>query len=118
MPGRKDITWVGVREVAVASAPRTSSGDSGTFEGFGPAQSIRAQLNVTAVSGVSPTLDVVIEDTLDGSNWNTIGTFAQKTAVGREVINITGLFADRLRVRWIIGGATPSLTFTVEWAVE
>jgi len=74
---------------------------------------LRVQLDVTAVSGTSPTLDVVIEDTLDGVNWNTVGTFAQKTAVGREVINITTPFADRVRCRFTIGGTSPSFTFSV-----
>lgn len=112
------VSWDGERETPVASGARTTSGDSGALTGFGPASSIRAQLDVSAVSGVTPTLDVVIEDTLDGTNWNTIGTFVQKTATGREVINITGAFSDRLRVRWTIGGATPSFTFKVDWVLQ
>lgn len=98
---------------ALASAARTSSSDSGTLAGFGDWSKMRAQLDVTAVSGVSPTLDVVIEDTHDGTNWNTVATFTQKTAAGRQVLDITGLFTDRLRVRWTIGGTTPSFTFSV-----
>jgi hypothetical protein len=97
----------------VQSAARTASGDSGSLAGWGPAATLRVQLDVTAASGTSPTLDVVIEDTLDGTNWNAIATFAQKIAVGREVLNVTTLFADRLRVRWTIGGTTPSFTFSV-----
>lgn len=103
---------------AAASAARTASGDTGTLEGFGDVSKIRAQLDVTVVSGVTPTLNVVIEDTLDGANWNNIGTFAQKTASGREVINITTQFASRIRVRWTIDGATPSFTFSVVFNTE
>lgn len=115
----ESVGWIGQRETPVASAARTASGDSGAQYGYGPAGTIRAQLNVTAASGTSPTLDVVIEDTLDGStNWNVVGTFAQKTATGREVIDITTPFSDQLRVRWTIGGTTPSFTFAVDWAVE
>ena len=97
----------------VASAARTTSGTSGALSGYSTAESIRAQLGVTAAAGAAPTLDVVIEDTLDGTNWNVIGTFAQKTAVGREVINITSPFTDQIRVRHTIGGTTPSFTFSV-----
>lgn len=104
-------------ELAAAGA-RTASGDSGPIPGFGDMVSLRAQLNVTAASGTSPTLDVVIEDTLDGTNWNPIATFAQRTGVGREVVNITIPFSDRLRVRWTVGGTTPSLTFSVLGYVE
>lgn len=112
----------------VASAARTASGDSGTLEGFGDVTSARVQLDVTAASGTTPTLDVVLEDSLDGSNWNVIGTFAQRTASGREVINMLGekaesasfapLFASRWRVRWTIAGTTPSFTFAVVAALK
>lgn len=97
-----------------APAARTASGNSGTKGGFENASVLRAQLNVTAASGTSPTLDVILEDTLDGTNWNVVGTFAQKVAVGREVINVTIPFTDRLRSRWTVGGTTPSFTFSVD----
>ncbi len=100
------------------SAARTASGDSGALSGFGDRTSLRAQLNVTAATGTSPTLDVVIEDTLDGTNWNVLGTFTQLVAPGRQVVNITGLFTDRLRARWVVGGGTPSFTFSVLGYVE
>ncbi len=105
-------------ETVVNSAARTTSGDSGVLTGFGGVSTLRAQLEATVVGGVAPTLDVVIEDTLDGTNWNTIGTFSQKTAASREVINVTTPFADRLRVRWTMGGTTPSFTFSVVVASE
>jgi hypothetical protein len=97
----------------VESAARTASGDSGPQGGFGDERTLRAQLDVTAAAGTGPTLDVVLEDTLDGANWNVIGTFAQKTAPGREVINVTAPFTDRLRARWTVGGTAPSFTFSV-----
>lgn len=99
----------------VASAARSVSGSTPIQEGYGSAQTLRVQLDVTAATG---TLDVVVEDTLDGTNFNVIGTFAQKAAAGREVINITVPFSDRIRVRWTIGGATPSFTFAVHWFAE
>jgi hypothetical protein len=103
----------GVVDTIVASAPRTASGDSGVLAGWGVPTSLRAQLNVTAAAGTGPTLDVVLEDTLDGVNWNVIGTFAQKTGPGREVINVTTPFTDRLRARWTVAGTAPSFTFSV-----
>ncbi len=118
MTPRSDIPWVGMTENAVASAARTTTGLSSEIPGVGAAQRIRAQLNVTAASGTTPTLNALIEDTVDGTNWNTVGTFAQKVATGREVINITTPFSDRLRVSWTIGGTTPSFTFAVDWSVE
>ncbi len=96
-----------------ASEARTASGASSALAGLGPAESLRVQLNVTAAAGTSPTLDVVIEDTLDGTNYNTIGTFSQKTGPAREVMTITTPFSDRVRARWTMGGTTPSFTFSV-----
>lgn len=96
------------------SAARGASGDSGPQSGYEVSDTLRAQLDVTAASGTTPTLNVVLEDTLDGgATWNTVGTFAQRTAAGREVVNITTPFTDRLRARWTVGGTTPSFTFSV-----
>jgi hypothetical protein len=98
----------------VPSAARTANGDSGPNEYFpGGAVTVRAQLAVTAASGTSPTLNVVIEDSLDGTNWYTVGTFAQKTGTGVEVINITGPVAETTRVRWTVGGTSPNFTVSV-----
>lgn len=108
---RTDIMAPGFTETLVASAARTASGNSGASTGWGAATTLRAQLNVTATSGTTPTLDVVLEDSLDGTNWNTIGTFTQATAVARQAINVTTPFAERVRARWTVGGTTPSFTF-------
>lgn len=110
---RTDVGWSGSLETLVSSAARTTTGNSATLTGFGPVTTVRMQLDVTAASGTTPTLNVLVEDTLDGTNFNTVGTFAQRTAAGREVINITTPFADRLRVSWTVGGTTPSFTFSV-----
>lgn len=119
MPGFGSTSWTGSREIPVASAARTASGDSGALTGYGPAQTLRAQLNVTAASGTAPTLDAVIEDSVDGgATWNTVGTFTQATAATRQVINVTTPFADTLRVRWTVGGTTPSFTFAVHWVAQ
>lgn len=114
MPRAQGSTIGYGEEVLVASAAKVASANSGILDGFGTISALRLQLEVTAVGGTTPTLDVLIEDTLDGVSWNTIGTFSQKTAAAREVINITTPFADRIRVRWTIGGtAGPSFTFSV-----
>jgi hypothetical protein len=100
---------------AAASAARTASGNTAVLAGFGDWSKFRAQLNVSAASGTTPTLDVVIEDTFDGgTTWNTIATFTQKTAVAVQAVDVTGLFTDQMRVRWTIGGTTPSFTFDVK----
>jgi hypothetical protein len=100
-------------EMLVSPIVRIASGNSDETTGWGEATQLRAQLDVTTALGTTPTLDVVIEDSLDGTNWNAVGTFAQRLTAGREVINVTSPFANRLRVRWTVGGAGPSFTFGV-----
>lgn len=97
----------------VNSAARTASGNSGTLAGYGGASTLRVQLDVTAASGAAATLDVLIEDTLDGANWNKLASFAQRVVAGREVVNVTTPFAGRLRVSWTIAGGSSSFTFSV-----
>ncbi len=101
----------------IETLARTTNGTSGDVRTYG-SDILRAQLNVTAASGTAPTLNVLIEDTLDGINYNTIGTFAQKAAAGREVINITVPFSETLRVSWTIAETTPSFTFSVDWHIS
>jgi hypothetical protein len=101
----------------IESLSRTTSGNSSDLRVYG-GESVRAQLNVTAASGTTPTLNVLVEDSLDnGATYNTIGTFAQKTTPGREVINITTPFAENLRVSWTIAGNNPNFIFAVDLSV-
>ncbi len=100
----------------IETLARTTSGSSGNIQASG-GESIRAQLSVTSVSGTSPTLNVLIEDTLDGINFNTIAAFTQKTSPGREVLNITAPFAETLRASWTIAGSNPNFSFSVDWSL-
>jgi hypothetical protein len=98
----------------VASLARTANGNSGPLDGYDDAESLRVQLEVTASAGTTPTLNVLVEDSLDGVTWNTIGTFTQKITTAREVINVSAPFSDIVRVSWTIGGsAGQSFTFSV-----
>jgi hypothetical protein len=110
------------RETPVPSAARTTSGVTDPLEGYGQAKYLRAQLNVTSASGTTPSLDVVIEDTVDdGANWNAIGTFSKKDnskIPTRQVVNITDPFSDVIRIRWTIAGTSPSFTFSVDWIAQ
>ncbi len=107
-----------VTATPVPSAIHTTSGSSASLTGYGRAHRLIAELNVTAVEGTSPTLDVVIEDTLDGTNWNPIGSFTQKRGTDREVLRIAHPFTDRLRARWALGGTAPRFTFAVIWQAK
>ena len=101
----------------LASAARTETVTGTAVKGLSAARLLVMQLDVTAASGTLPTLDVVVQDTVDGTNWNTIATFTQKTGDTREVIRLTTAFTGQLRGDGTIGGTTPSFTFAVlTWA--
>ena len=99
------------------SAARTTSGTN-IVSGLGEYDKVRIQLNVTAASGTTPTLDVTIQDTVDGTNYNTLATFTQKVAVVRDVLTLTNLVGDSVRVSWVVAGTTPSFTFDVSALAE
>lgn len=100
-------------DVLVASLARTATGVSSALPGFNAAKNLVIALAVTAVTGTTPTLDLTIQDTVDGVNWFTIATFNQVTGVTNAVQRVTIPFTDQLRASWVIGGTTPSFTFSV-----
>lgn len=106
----------GARTV-VSSAARTATGNSGAV-GLLHASASRLNLlvDVTAVTGTSPTMDLTIKWSHDGSTFGgadgTADTFAQITATGAVSKQFT-VKAPHYRVEWTLGGTTPSFTFSV-----
>jgi hypothetical protein len=107
-------------DVLKTAAAVTASGSTAAFAGYARANKLVAELAVTAVSGTTPTLDLVLEDTLDGTNFYTVGAFVQVTATGRQVLRIptTTPFTNRLRFRWTVAGTTPSFTIALSVYAE
>lgn len=103
-------------KVVVASAARTTTGNSGVLQAEPGASQIGLFVDITAASGTSPTLDLSVEWSADGTNFVApeVGadTFTQKTTTGRHV-KAFSVVADTYRVVWTIGGTTPSFTFSV-----
>jgi hypothetical protein len=101
----------GERVVPVPSAARTANG-SGSALSMGHSHTLRLTLDVTAASGTSPTLDVAVQHSADGTTWVQHSTFAQATAVSSQRKVVSGL--DRyVQCSWTLGGTTPSFTFSV-----
>lgn len=121
----------------LASAAKTTSSQSSTLTGFGSFRTALIQLDVTAQSGTTPTLDVYIDTTIDDTNWLSMVHFAQFAATtGRRVAQLSehgavgmsdfdltdlpagtirqGSWGSSLRVRWLISGVSPSFTFSVK----
>ena len=96
----------------------TTNGDSGNTPLIIPAGfSVVFFLNVTAVSGTSPTLNVYIDiqDPISGS-WVQQDAFPQVTAPTSLAL-AESVRSTKYRVRWVVGGTSPSFTFSVNVVV-
>lgn len=109
----------GLIQQAILLAHQTarSASGNGTSYNAGAATTFgaKAQIHCTAASS-GDTLDVIVEDSADGSSWATIGTFTQLAAVGSQRISIAGTVRQFVRVSWTIAGTGPSFTFVVALA--
>ena len=106
-----------------ASAAETSSTTHGSLSAAAGESSVLVTVAVTAGSG-TPTMTVVVEGSPDGTNWFTLGVVGlsgYSVGVGTAPSNFTGAatsygafpIAPFVRTRSVIGGGTPSLTYSV-----
>ena len=75
------------------------------------------QVDVTAVSGTTPQLDVVIEESVDNINWYTLMVFTTRTAPGNQLMKKSDP-AQHVRATWTISGTTPSFTFSISYVTR
>ena len=91
--------------------------------------SVMVTVTVTAVSGTSPTMNLVVEGSDDSSTWFTIGIIGANGysvgSVATAPTNFTaaattrGVFAapQYVRTRSVIAGTSPSFTYSVQAAI-
>jgi hypothetical protein len=76
---------------------------------------VAIQINLTAIAGTSPTLDLAVEWSMDGgTTWSTADTadsFTQLTATGK-VVKRFNVKAPMLRLSEVLGGTGPSAAYT------
>ena len=111
-----------------ASAAKTADGNSVDFTtpATPPIKGIMLFLEITAATGTTPTLDLDVEvkDPVSGKYF-VVASFAQKTAAGTDRLSIypsltavankaiSDLLPTTWRLKWTIGGGSPSFTFSV-----
>jgi hypothetical protein len=102
------------QQVLVGSAARNANGEH-RFSGMGYADlPLKLELTVSAVSGTTPSLAVVVEESTDGGNtWTNKASFAARSTVGNEIITVSTPLRDSMRLRWTLTGTGPSFTFQV-----
>lgn len=93
------------------SAARTATANGTVVEETGRRRTLALVLAITAASGTSPTLDVVVQTSRDGGTWYTAGSFTQATTTGTQ--RKTFALDRYVRLQWTIGGSdTPTFTFS------
>ena len=110
----------GVYLASIASGARTANGNNLADSSYGPVTAFVLYVNVTAVSGTTPTLVVKLQDSPDGGvTWYDVTGAATGTlnATGTTSVRFNATatpMSDQFRVAWVIGGTTPSFTFKVD----
>ena len=84
-------------------------------------QSIFVGTHITAVSGGSPTLQVIIQSD-DNAGFTTATdriTFSAANAIGSQFASLAGAITDDYwRVRYVISGSSPSFTFVTSFGIQ
>lgn len=100
-----------------ASAARTVTGNGSTVNTL-PRQvnwvsaDGRVLINVTAVTGTSPTLVVNLQCVSEAGTAYTLASSASITVTGVSTVQVPDM-CESMRAAWTIGGTTPSFTFLV-----
>ena len=115
------------QEVVFSSSSRTATENSSDMEQIG-FKGVRLFLDISAVTGTTPTLDVKVQakDKLSGNYIDLTGAvFAQKTSTGTDYLTIypgigetaneaiSDLVPNTWRAVATIGGTTPDFTFSL-----
>lgn len=99
--------------IVVASAARTTTGNSGALA-CEKGLNLNLLVEVTASAGTTPTLDLTIEWSMDGTNFGALQaaeSFSQITAATVRRFQQFPVKAPFFRLVWTIAGTTPSFTF-------
>ena len=103
----------------IPSVARTANGTHSLDGMAGDWDEMTLYIDVTAVSGTTPTLDVDYEVSDAQGNWYTHTSLTQATAATTERKVITAPIGVTSRLSWAITGTdTPTFTFTVDAEVK
>ena len=106
----------GVVVFPLASVTATGTG-SATNYGSSTASGGAGTLQVTTVTGTSPTADVKIQHSADNITYADLGiTFTQATGRTAERKEVSGTVNQYLRIAYTIGGTSPDFTMVVGFA--
>jgi len=91
----------------------TSNGNTADID-VSPYSILEVEIKVTSVSGTTPTLDVYIEGKFEATgDYKVLASQTGINATGVWFLTVNPLVFRYIRIRWSVGGTSPSFTFTV-----
>jgi hypothetical protein len=101
-----------------ALGARTSTGNSASVDNSSSSASGGSgYLQISAMSGTSPTLAAVLQHSTDDTTFATLGSFTMAGSIGAERLTVSGTVNRYIRVNATIGGSSsPSVTYTVAFS--
>jgi hypothetical protein len=107
------------KQSIVTSAARIANGNSSTLVAADRHKYLNVFVNVTAQSGTTPTMDLRIDWSLDGTNWyNVADSFTQIGAVTGSFFKQVQVKAPYYRLVWTLGGTSPNYTFSSDATLQ
>lgn len=98
-------------------AALTSTGNGGTIDQTAATSNgAVGHLHITAASGTTPQIDMIVEHSTNGSDWSTLLSFASASTITSEVVSVTGTVNRYVRASYTVSGTTPSFTSQVSLA--
>ena len=112
---RAGLDTLGVNDIVSAAITTTATSAAIAMTNI---QSCAFEVTVTAVSGTTPTMDVVVQQSLDnGTTWKDLYHFERITANGYYVSPLMTIDGTHIRYVRTVAGTTPSFTNTV-WRTQ
>lgn len=99
-----------------ASAAETATVTSAAFKTLNK-EYVALFVNVSAITGTTPTMVVKIQESADGTNFSDVPSFTTASLTATGQVRIAAPSAAQKCSDWVravatIGGTTPSVTFT------
>lgn len=76
-------------------------------------QDVAVDFDVTALGGVSPTAQILVERKDGNGNWRSLYNPAAQSAAGVQSTTLTNVLTRELRVTVTLGGTTPTADFNI-----
>lgn len=111
-PRNSEANFVAL-ETPVNAQVITATGNFSAGGGWSQVRNARFQAVLSSVTGTTPSYTINVQDSIDGTNWVTVGSFTAITANGSQSLTIQAPLSDNVRFNIVVTGTTPSANVTI-----